>query len=576
MKKLKKMASTLVFLLSLYKKYALGFLIVTVVFWAFWGPANSLLNVYTSSVILDQIVKQSPYAAILLTAAGFAAAQFLLTAATQLMEQLYMRVKQTHISFKINREIFDKAIATDYKYYDSPEFFADFTWAAQNLDGQLEQARSILENLIQNFTQFIAMTAYILMVGPWVLLVSAANLILSAALQFRINKLWVKQSEENLQYQRRQQYFHRMFYTVEPAADMKATRIRNFFFRKYDKVTEDGVGVVKKYGWKITFNSLLQNAVSRAAFFANVALIVYSVIGGEIANVARYSALLAASQQLQNAMINLTWQFANLDRVVQYMEKVRKFFDIKSEIEISDGAGGKEPDGGAGGIEMRGVKFAYGLEVRDDSRFVLNGLDMQIKPGEKIAIVGENGVGKSTLMKLLLRLYDVSGGEIRVNGVPLADYDVRKLRDRIGVAFQNSTVYALPLAENLRVYRDADEEQLRGILKRVGLSKLLDNEGGIDAELTREFDDNGVMLSGGEMQKFALARLLTGGFGLLLLDEPTASLDPLAEYELNKMILDRNRPETIIVIAHRLSTVRDADRIYLIDNGAVAEAGSHE
>jgi ATP-binding cassette subfamily B protein len=112
--------------------------------------------------------------------------------------------------------------------------------------------------------------------------------------------------------------------------------------------------------------------------------------------------------------------------------------------------------------------------------------------------------------------------------------------------------------------------------ERVGLSELLENSGGLDAELTREFDENGIMLSGAERQKFALARLLTGGFGLILPDEPTASLDPLAEYELNRMILDRNRPETTIVIAHRLSTMRDADRIYLIDGGVIAEFGSHD
>ncbi|NLA88070.1 MAG: ABC transporter ATP-binding protein, partial [Clostridiales bacterium] len=178
-------------------------------------------------------------------------------------------------------------------------------------------------------------------------------------------------------------------------------------------------------------------------------------------------------------------------------------------------------------------------------------------------------------MKLLLRLYDVNEGDIRINCRSIKEYDIRKLRDAVGIAFQNSSIYSISVADNLRAYRDAEDEKLEEILRKVGLNRILDEGGGLSATMTHEFDDKGVVLSGGEKQKFALARLLTGSFGLLLLDEPTAALDPIAEYELNKLVLDRTRPETTIVIAHRLSTIRDADRIYLVDEGRILECGTH-
>jgi ATP-binding cassette subfamily B protein len=172
------------------------------------------------------------------------------------------------------------------------------------------------------------------------------------------------------------------------------------------------------------------------------------------------------------------------------------------------------------------------------------------------------------LAKLLLRLYDISGGDILYNGVSVEDYKIHELRRRIGVAFQETQLYALTVRENMTIYNTADDNTLHNTLSKTGLHIELDNE------VTREFDDCGVMLSGGQAQKLGLTRLLHGEFGLLLLDEPSSALDPLAEYEMTKLIFDQSHTTTIIV-AHRLSTIRDADRIYLINDGGIAEHGTH-
>ncbi|MDR0916778.1 MAG: ABC transporter ATP-binding protein/permease [Oscillospiraceae bacterium] len=572
LKKQKEMFASLLFLLKLYRKYALGFLILTVVFWTLWGPVNSLLGVYVSRITIEQLVELKPYWTIVGTIALMYGLHLLLNFATSVFETVFQSPKSSQITYRVNRDIFTQALATDYKYYDSPEFYSDFTWATQNLSNQLEQSRSTLENLVQNVAQFIAMAAYITIAGPWVLVISIVGMIVTSIFNVKGNGLWIKRYTEAMKYMRRTSYVNRMFYTVDPQADLKATRARKFFFSTYDDAAAMDVKIQRKYAIRTAMFNVCGQIASRLTTIVMIALIVKKVTQGDVADIALYSSLLVASTSLSGALFGIGSAITNFNREGQYTHRIRKFFETESTIETTDGDG-KTPDNGALAVDFDDVSFAYG-EVDGKSVPVLTGVDMHIKKGEKVAIVGENGAGKTTLMKLLLRLYDVSDGSVRVGGVPVGEYDVRKLRDRIGVAFQSSTVYALPVADNLRVYRDADEDKLRDILKKVGLTKLLDGDG-LNTSMTREFDDDGVMLSGGETQKFALARLLAGDFGVLMLDEPTASLDPIAEYELNKLILDHDRPETTIVVAHRLSTVRDADRIFLVDGGKIAEVGTH-
>ena len=251
-------------------------------------------------------------------------------------------------------------------------------------------------------------------------------------------------------------------------------------------------------------------------------------------------------------------------RVSEQAEQAREFFDLPSVIEPSTG---ETPPKGPLSLELRDVSFAY-----PESDFCLKHLNLRIEPGEKIGIVGENGAGKSTLAKLLLRLYDIDSGAILYNEKPIGEWDVHELRKRVGIAFQDANLYALTLRENLQYYNpEASDQRRLKALKTVGLDRLDD----LEKKVSREFLEDGIMLSGGETQKLALARLLMDDFGLMILDEPSSALDPLAEYKMTKLMFDVSNTTTIM-IAHRLSTIRDADRIYLISGGEVAEQGTHE
>ncbi|MDR0445681.1 MAG: ABC transporter ATP-binding protein/permease [Oscillospiraceae bacterium] len=589
------------FLLSIYRRYALAFLLITVGFWVIYGPASSLLAVYINRVVIEKLQQAAPYLSIVSAAAMMYALRALLDLSQNALGYLFQYPRNSLINRNVTREMFVKALKTDYKYYDSPEFYADFTWVTSNLPNQLAQSRAILEDLVQAFAEFVAMTAYISVVGPWVLAVTIGGIILKGILQFHEIRLDYALNDKSAPYSRTTQYVQRVFYTKDPAADLKSTRVRDYLLGAYDEASKSMYKLHLKINVKLFLLNVANVIVSQAVTIVVIALIVRSVAAGDMPDIALYSSLLMASQQMNNSLWRVSHQLTQLGRVSKFTNRIRKFFEVKSTIEVTADNCVDVPDEPLS-VDFTDVSFTYGevdaeiarlremygeseesawekkrAEASEDERKpVIRHLDMHIKAGEKIAIVGRNGAGKSTLTKLLLRLYDVGEGELKIGGRRVEEYDVYKLRHAVGIAFQQTESFALPLSDNLRIYRDASDDELRDILRRVGLEKLLENKKGLDAQVTREFDEGGLELSGGEKQKFALARLLTGRFGLLILDEPTASLDPLAEYELNKMILDRSRPETTIVIAHRLSTIRDADRIYLIDDGAVAEVGTHD
>ena len=234
-----------------------------------------------------------------------------------------------------------------------------------------------------------------------------------------------------------------------------------------------------------------------------------------------------------------------------------------------------EPNKDAKQIELKNVSFAYGKS----EQMQIKNLDLKINPGEKIALVGYNGAGKTTLVKLLMRLYDVKEGVIEADGCDIKDYDVKKYRDTIGTVFQDFQIFAGTVKENviLDVSENADEEKVKQALDDSGLiGRIKRFKNGLETDLTTEFSKSGVNLSGGESQKLAISRVFYKDAGLMILDEPSSALDPIAEYQLNHAMLGATKDKTVIFISHRLSTTRIADRIIMLENGSIVEQGSHD
>jgi ATP-binding cassette subfamily B protein len=226
-------------------------------------------------------------------------------------------------------------------------------------------------------------------------------------------------------------------------------------------------------------------------------------------------------------------------------------------------------------IEFKFVSFKYPRS----ERYILKDFNLTIKSGERIALVGENGAGKTTIIKLLLRFYDVTEGEILINGVNIKELDLSEWHKYIGALFQDFIKYQFKFKDNIylgNLSKTDNEKLLRDAISKSGADKYLDTlPNGIEQIVGKMFE-GGVDLSGGQWQKLALARAFFRDAPILILDEPTSAIDAKAEYEIFKNIQNLEKNKTVIIISHRFSTVRHADRILVLDDGKIIEQGTHE
>jgi ATP-binding cassette subfamily B protein len=284
---------------------------------------------------------------------------------------------------------------------------------------------------------------------------------------------------------------------------------------------------------------------------------------------------LAGAVAAANGQLQLVFsQFSHVSEQALFLTDLLAFLDVKPLIRSKPHAL-PTPRPLREGIEFRNVSFGY----PGSAKLVLNRLNLTIRAGEHVAIVGENGEGKTTLVKLLARLYEPLSGEILLDGVDLRDYRLEDLRREVGIIFQDFFRYDLPVRENIgagRVERIDDDNALWDAARNSGVDAIVSRlEGRLDQMLGRRFE-GGVELSGGQWQRVALARAYIGDAQVLILDEPTASLDAAAEAEVFRNFATLMRGRTAILISHRFSTVRMADRILVLADGQIAEEGTHD
>ena len=345
-------------------------------------------------------------------------------------------------------------------------------------------------------------------------------------------------------------------------------------FDRFEEANEEVYQVEKRNANRRFFLSFMRRYVSNS-FFSDVLYISYLVFQATVRKALSFSSvaiLYNSFGRLKRGMSIFTDVYPFACETSLYVQKLRDFLDYEPKIVSEKGL---LPAEGAKEIELQGVSFAY----RKEDGNLLKDISLHIRPGQKIALVGYNGAGKTTLVKLLMRLYDVGEGRILVDGVDIRDYQVEKYRESIGTVFQDFKIFAGNVRENvlMNVAEHCEEEEVRQALSESGLlERVREMEDGLDTQLTTEIMEKGVNLSGGESQKLAIARVFYQKAGLMILDEPSSALDPIAEYQLNHAMLEATKDKTVIFISHRLSTTRLADYIIMLENGRIAEQGTHE
>ena len=560
--KLRQGWGSICFLLAPWWKYGKTLMVGSFISSVLFVPAAGYFSATLAQAVIEMIEAGKPFEAAFLTGLTYLLLALALNLLHAVYEDFYLRWKKQEIEGTIERSIYEKALMVDYRHFDDPSYFDSYKLTTEKFASQSSETLQNLFSLLSGVAKCIVYGALIASQGIALLLIVLGCSAFVAYAQIYWSRVSVERETAMVNDQRKADYLRRLFFDHTAVADLRASNIKKPLFSLFDGSVKSRAAIYRKYGAKEFLTDILANLAQLGTTFAVPVYVAWGVVSGNIGGIGVYATLIASSLALKEALNALGWWSSQVALGVAYAQKVQRFFDTDSTIEAS--TDGEKASDGPVSVRFDHVSYRYG----GSDEFAIRDLSLAIAPGEKIAIVGENGAGKTTLTKLLLRLYDADGGTVQINGRPIADYDVSTLRGRIGIAFQQSRLYALSVRENMTAYADADDARLKSCLEEVGLRLSL------DAQVTKEFDENGVVLSGGDAQRLCLTRLLHSDFGLLILDEPSSALDPIAEYRIAKLIFDRS-PTTTIMVAHRLSTVVDADRIYLLSDGRIIESGTH-
>ena len=383
-----------------------------------------------------------------------------------------------------------------------------------------------------------------------------------------------KRNKDMAVHNRRIDYINRVMYLKEYAKEMRLTKVFRLLRHQYRDAITGVSDVTKKYVWKSAALHWLYVMFTFTFIFEG--LLIY----GAFRSIVSHTISLAQLAVITSMMVSTTWILIGFtDSVTEcfknglFVEYLKTFLEYKEKIpEDYDGA---DPGREIQSIEFRNVSFAY----KDIP--VLQNLNMKLDGGKTYALVGHNGAGKSTIIKLLLRFYDPTDGEILLNGRNIKEYNLQKYRALFATAFQDNRMFSMSVADNVVLGEDIPPEQKQSVvenaLKLSGVyDKVMSLPKGMDTTLTREFDDEGAVLSGGEFQKIVVARAFARKCPVKVFDEPSSALDPIAEYKLFDNILKACQENTLLFISHRLSSVQNADYVFLLEKGMVLEEGTHK
>ncbi|MBQ2915317.1 MAG: ABC transporter ATP-binding protein [Clostridia bacterium] len=567
-----KVWKNLWFMVQYVIKYVPSYIFVTLIegvgrgFWHIFG-------VLFMKYLFDAVESGLDFATVMFWTVLWLAYQLVFELFNKWRLKVYVPKAKLVLHEKIQNELYIKARNLDQSCYDDPEFYNDFIWAIRESD---ERVSSIMENFGLFINRVICSAVVLGILVTLDLPVTVfllVSLLVGFILKNILSKMNVQQDEEINPIKRKLEYIDRVFYLPDRAKELRLGGIAEYLHESYKTTVNERISCIKKWFKKRLKFSLVSDFIiefmpeTGATFYLLIRYILDPTL-----TLGSFTASFSAMWKLFWTIDDIGNYFTKFGEHSMYIEKVKRFIEYEPKIvgEVKE-----VPEFES--LKVENLSFAYPFGDADTK--ILKNISFEIKKGEKIAFVGYNGAGKTTLIKLLMRLYDCNEGEIFYNGQNIKDFVPENYREHIGAVFQDYKVFAATVAENVLggEFDPKNEEVVLSALKAASFGdKLQELPDGINSQLTTEFSADGVGLSGGESQKIAISRVFARPFELIIMDEPSSSLDPVAEFELNKSILKNAADKTIIFISHRLSTTQMADRIYMFDHGEIVEIGSHD
>ncbi len=470
---------------------------------------------------------------------------------------------------KLYKKLFKKARNLELSCFEDKEFYNKYTLAMDDTGAKLlitiDNVCGIVFGIIAGAVSFSAMYEIDPFAMAFVIFPLLGNFIFDSKLQ----KIDYARNKEINPHNRRVAYVNRVMYLSDYAKEVRLTNVFSLMKRQYQQAIDGMVRVTKKYTLIGVIFHWFRVMFTFTFIFEGVLLY------GAYQTMVSKSMTLAELAALSTIMVTSTWiliQFA--ESLIAsfknglYIENLRSFLHYVPAI--PEDYDGLEPESEIRSLEFRGVCFSYKNEE------VIHDMSFELRGGCSYAMVGHNGAGKTTIIKLIMRLYDPDKGEILMNGRNIKEYNLAKYRALFATAFQDYKIFALSVKENVLMGQPGEDETVISALKKSGVYEKVNSlPDGIHTILTKEYDENGVVLSGGENQKIVVARAFVKDVPIKLLDEPSSALDPIAEYQLFESIMKDGRDKTMLFISHRLSSVQDADWVFMMEKGRIAEEGTH-
>jgi len=490
---------------------------------------------------------------------------------TGYIENVVFPLETNRLYGGVYKKLYAKAKNVELRCYEDSDFYNRYTMA---MDGAEAKITAVLRGVFGALVGVAAaVVVFYLMfeIDHYAILFIISPLIGNFMFGNLKNKYEYKRYQGWVPNDKVLNYVGRMMYLPDGAKEIRLSQVFELMRKQYAEATDRNVRVSIKYAFANCSLSFLRITFTFTVIFEGVMF--YAIYRNRVSG----TISLAQLTIMTSLMVAMTWilirVFENIMEILKngmFINNLRSFLDY--EEKIPEDADGEMPSKDFESLEFRNVSFSYGEKKTIDN------LSFTLRKGETAALVGHNGAGKTTIIKLLLRLYDPDEGEILYNGRNIKEYNLKAYRDIFATTFQDFQMFGMSVRENVlmgRHYEDEDAKVVKA-LKMAGVyERICALPEGLDTVMTKEFDENGAVLSGGETQKVAVARTFVRETPMKIFDEPSSALDPIAEYDLFKSILREARDHTMLFISHRLSSVKDCDKVFMLEKGTLIEEGTH-
>jgi ATP-binding cassette subfamily B protein len=537
--------------------------------------ALPLLVLYIGKEIIDQVIflighPDSPQRYLWM----LVAAELLLTIVSDLLNRcisLFDSLLGDLVANKTSVDLVHHAARLDLYQFENPVFYDKLERARRQTSGRTVLLSQTLAQM-QDILTLVSLGAGLVFFNPWLILILIVAVIPSFIGETHFNERTYSLTRSWTPERRELDYLRYLGSSAETAKEVKVFGLENYLASKFKSLSDQYYSANKKIAISRAGWGYLLAAIGTLAYYGAYVFVLAQTLGGLI-TVGTMTFLSGSFQRMHGMLQGIMSRFSGIAESALYLQDLFDFFEIQPTI-VANANGRLIPHPIQKGITFENVGFKY----PDNDFWALRNLSFSIKPGEKLALVGENGAGKTTLVKLLASLYKPTEGRILIDGVDIQDYQLADLRANIGIIFQDYIRYEMTVSDNIAVGDIANIEDKNAIESAANKSmahELIDRlPNHYDQVLGKRFKE-GTELSGGQWQKIALARAYMRDAQIIVLDEPTSALDARAEHEVFKRFTTLIEGKMAVLISHRFSTVRMADRILFLEKGKLIEYGSH-